>query len=780
MMEETQLCFHPVHYHSFAQVSLLISGSMRVCAGCEKRLHSVLGYESDSSQHLVRCMACQLYAHRTCAMTTLHVWKEKCAVNAKRIAQTTTSKEDEKSNSENSTGSTSMNLLRYVGIQFNKPQDQTKNQQDQVEPSPSSPNEKAETVKEIKQEVSMIWTNDGPPSHWANKVQLIGLSDDSKDASLDSPQQSRQDSLPPAFDAEDDDDDNDNGDVDDNRKEDESVEISESSFASVARAIQENVLVHFRSRRKTEIDRVEDNPDSDDEILAETLPLLGDGKHERIRLCQEETLADKKERLGLSPTQESSSIPKETREALLKELDHVPPPPQQSSLIKLATGTYKAVNTASRLHKNLGMASFVGGIAGGVAGLVMAGPAGAVFGVKCGQTAGVLSVVIEGSVTVGVLVAGAAAGSFTAKQIQQQAEQRIISIGEEGSKRKVLLVRPHVWIDPAWEQICETAKQQAPAVQKSPMLSLLAGSPAKQAQMAKKQRYQRDSDIVQTAEFELQTEEKVFLLVSRILNDKLSLPGHVYRALIKEHNRRAQERKLEYISTAIEEMEAKVQDCNLDKQAEKEYLATATSIRFRRLDTHAVIKHVTATLLDVRPGFASSPTITEMSATAVEGLVFGELYDSVFEEILEETRHVDEALAEKLSRFANGKKNELVVLDDISKKALKTLTQIPEAHAPVEKLSFCVSFLEHLSDHCSAPNKKAMGADSLLKMVCLHLVVANVPHMNAEVAFLEEFARDERLLQGKEGYALVTLQASLHFLNASNDFENDIFFVDDD
>ena len=612
MMEETQLCFHPVHYHSFAQVSLLISGSMQVCAGCDKRLHSVLGFESDSTLHLVRCMACQVYAHRTCAMSTLHVWKGKCAVNAKRIARTTTSKEDDNIISEDSRRSTSMNMLRYVGIQFTNPfESETKSEQHEIEPSmsPPSPNDISETVKEINQEASMIWTNDGPPSHWANKVELIGLRDD-VEVQEDSSQESLQDSPPPALDA---------NDVVENCKDDEPVEISESSFASVARAIQENVLVHFRSRRKAEIDRVDDNPDSDEDTLPETLPLIKYGKHEHKKSSPEETLAEKKERLQLGPPEDLSAIPKETREALLEELDHVPPPPQQSSLIKLATGTYKAVNTASRLHKSLGMASFVGGIAGGMAGLVMAGPAGAVFGVKCGQTAGVLSVVIEGSVTVGVLVAGAAAGSFTAKQIQQHAEQRVISIGEEGSKRKVLLVRPHVWIDPAWELICETAKRQAPAVRKSPMLSLLTGSPAKQAQMAKKERYQRDSDIVQTAEFELQTEEKVFLLVSRILNDKLSLPGHVYRALVKEHSRRAQERKLEYISLAIEEMEAKVQHCNIDKQAEKEYLATATSIRFRRLDTHAVIKHVTATLLEVRPGFASSPAITEMSATAVEG-----------------------------------------------------------------------------------------------------------------------------------------------------------------
>lgn len=38
-----------------------------------------------------------------------------------------------------------------------------------------------------------------------------------------------------------------------------------------------------------------------------------------------------------------------------------------------------------------------------------------------------------------------------------------------------------------------------------------------------------------------------------------------------------------------------------------------------------------------------------------------------------------------------------------------------------------------------------------------------------------EFARDEQLLRGREGYSLVTLQAALHYLNSSNDFETDIF-----
>ena len=38
-----------------------------------------------------------------------------------------------------------------------------------------------------------------------------------------------------------------------------------------------------------------------------------------------------------------------------------------------------------------------------------------------------------------------------------------------------------------------------------------------------------------------------------------------------------------------------------------------------------------------------------------------------------------------------------------------------------------------------------------------------------------EFARDEQLLRGREGYSLVTLQAALHYLNSSSNFESDIF-----
>jgi hypothetical protein len=196
---------------------------------------------------------------------------------------------------------------------------------------------------------------------------------------------------------------------------------------------------------------------------------------------------------------------------------------------------------------------------------------------------------------------------------------------------------------------------------------------------------------------------------------------------------------------------------------------------------------VTATLLEVRPGFAASASVTEYTATAVEALVFGEIYDLVMEEIEAELRDKDNKLLEKIAAFeekqAQGESGHEDYKAATSEGALQALHQLTEAHSAVDKLRYCVQFLEQISDYFSGEqdSKQApMGADSLLKLVCQHILVAKLPGIHAQIAFLDEFARDEHLLRGKEGYALVTLQASLHFLDASFDFTAEIFEQDDD
>ena len=82
---------------------------------------------------------------------------------------------------------------------------------------------------------------------------------------------------------------------------------------------------------------------------------------------------------------------KSEAEALLTELE-LGKPQNSISILEMANGTYEAAKTTVNFRKKLGYASVAGGIAGGVAGLFVAGPAGLVMGAKCGQTVGFLGV----------------------------------------------------------------------------------------------------------------------------------------------------------------------------------------------------------------------------------------------------------------------------------------------------------------------------------------------------------------------------------------------------
>ncbi len=506
------------------------------------------------------------------------------------------------------------------------------------------------------------------------------------------------------------------------------------SFATVSRVLQENIMANFQPKPS------DDNGDKEEALID-------------INQVTEYHAVKQEEEQG----SEDDKVM-----ALATETDSIP------SKSNAAVNTF-STDRASRLR----LATVAGGIAGGVAGLIIAGPAGAVLGAKCAQTAGVLGILLEGSVQIGVVVAGVAAAKYTAEQFQQMEEKRFLTIGggKAGeSQSEVLLVRPNVVVDPMWEDICANARKSAQnsgGPQFSPF-KLFPKAEEKEAEMAKRERYHRDSDIVQTDEEEIPTADKILLLVSRILNDKSSLPGYVYRYLIKEFKSRCQAETKSVLTNG--------------KAGDADHEARSTLMRARRQDAHAVIKHVTATLIDVRPSFASSPTITELTAAAVESLVFGELYDLVLEEIVNEEKAADELLLEKIGVVENNCSDGAGPLKEslkhLSQPAIQTLQLLPQAHSAVEKLRVCVHFLDCIAQHFAAspsPEEDYMGADSLLRMACQHIVAAKVPNLNAEIAFVEEFARDEQLLCGKEGYALVTLQASTHFLNLSDNLCNDVF-----
>ncbi|CAB9518884.1 expressed unknown protein [Seminavis robusta] len=601
----------------------------------------------------------------------------------------------------------------------------------------------ASDANNANEAIDVSWASDEPPSHWATATTATFQK--SNEVSEDG-----------------------DGGEDDEEGETKSspLHYANHPFASVSRALEDNILALHNGESAGE----KSTSEEDGEESSEDNASLHRKPKPSLSLIVSPDLPE----------------PSDDNDAAIGEIR--PAPAQDSTLMKVATdtyevasATYQAVTATATAQKKLGVASVAGGIAGGVAGLMFAGPAGAVMGVRYGRTAGALGVILEGSLTVGVIVAGVAGGRFTAEKIQEQIEDhRVLTIGETGVARKVMLVRPTIRIDPVWNDISAEAQRTAP----SSSFTLFSDG-------LKKDRYEKTSDIIE--EDEIPTDEKVLLIVSRVLSDKDSFPGHVYRSLMQAFTDRCEQRKELMVELAKNKEDyPHLFDGPSSDSADTEDsvnmgdgVKLSLSPRARREDAHGVIKYITGTLLEVRPGLASTPQITETTASVVEALVFGQVYDLVYEEIAIEATERDKKLLEKIDDFEFSSQERtgkpLQTEGVVSKEAVSALRQLPETHSAADKLRHCVVFLEKLSDHfANVSSKSAMGADSLLKMVCQHIIAAKMSYINAEVAFLEEFARDEQLLRGKEGYALVTLQASLHFLNMSNDFERDIFGQDND
>jgi len=162
------------------------------------------------------------------------------------------------------------------------------------------------------------------------------------------------------------------------------------------------------------------------------------------------------------------------------------------------------------VRKHLPLFTLAGSIVGGVVGVVCAGPVGGVIG-----------------------AAGIVAGSHLQERID---EARVIELGE-GTQQLVLLIRPSIKIpDQIWFDIYQQAKQRYPGNFGSGLVQRLIPN---ETNAAKRDRYEREVDIVETGDDEIPFADKVLLLASRILNNKDSLPNHVYRELIDAFRCRA-------------------------------------------------------------------------------------------------------------------------------------------------------------------------------------------------------------------------------------------------
>jgi hypothetical protein len=705
------LCYPSSHHHSFQATSFLL---LQSCAGCHARIGAF-----DSA--VVKCAACGAVAHRACANSNnraIH-WDKQCSVNQARLVLAKNNNNNNRQRSLNNDNNDN-NMSKEIDAR----NDSFEKSGELINMIPDSEEQQQQT-----QSNSSVGTDASTAASnfvsWAH-AKITREAPAHNNSLVDTPMHVSTIALPKSDSMHNDDD-----ELDMAVLHAPSLHYANHPFASISKALQENIAEHFK-KQPTRVRS--DYPGNRSLANKRTESCLQDQTDLKVQVkeCAPQTV------LPSSCTTTITPAPIEAA-ALTSHDAH------RHSLSRLAADTFQTI-CATVAHRPV--AAVAGGIAGGMAGLAIAGPAGAYAGVQFG-TAGALGVILEGSVSIGVFVASVATAGYTAQQLHEiQEQRRVLTMGEDGTCRKVLLVRPNVRIDPVWEQIVSDVRKNA-----LPAFVLLS----KDA----RDRYRHDADIVVPNEEEIPTTDKVLLLVSRTLSDKTSLPGYVYRELIAVFETRCSDRQ------RIVEMTPSI---------------SAMSPRARRDDAHAVIKYVTATLLEVRPGFGMSASLTELTATAVEGLVFAQLYSKVFDEIVMETLDRDESLRKKIADFHDDDFHAVdCQMTFVTDEALAALRMLPESCTAVEKLRCCVDFLEQISiNFLNASPGSGICADSLLKIVCQHIIAANVSNLNAEVAFLEEFARDEQLLRGREGYSLVTLQASLHFLNMSENLETDIFGQDDD
>ncbi|CAM9185790.1 unnamed protein product [Ectocarpus sp. 6 AP-2014] len=211
-------------------------------------------------------------------------------------------------------------------------------------------------------------------------------------------------------------------------------------------------------------------------------------------------------------------------------------------------------------------------------------------------------------------------------------------------------------------------------------------------------------------------------------------------------------------------------------------------------DVHGVLRELTQAVLAWCPQLTSSHEAQIQAVNCIDQRVFSETYGPVFGRIASSgaARDGDASLArrvqrEERSRAAAGRPP---LLSACRPEVVSALRAAGSARTGRDKLGFLVRAAEKVSDALPAEQRTT---DALIFSVCRHLAAATtaavvaaggggdddaqaaaLPRPHAEVAFVEQFMRDESWVMGKEGYVLTTVIAALHVLN-SPELSDDIF-----
>lgn len=203
-------------------------------------------------------------------------------------------------------------------------------------------------------------------------------------------------------------------------------------------------------------------------------------------------------------------------------------------------------------------------------------------------------------------------------------------------------------------------------------------------------------------------------------------------------------------------------------------------------DVHGVLRELTRVVLEWCPLLTASDEAAIQAVNCIDQRVFTETYGPVYGRIATGQAHErDATLARRVRRDARARMDTgrptLVAM--CQPQALTALRAAGAARTGRDKLGCLVQAVEEISEALPAQ----ATTDTLLWSLCRHMAAATIstadateavemveaesfdttaplPRPHAEVAFVEQFMRDESWLMGKQGYVLTTVGAALHVL----------------
>jgi hypothetical protein len=297
-------------------------------------------------------------------------------------------------------------------------------------------------------------------------------------------------------------------------------------------------------------------------------------------------------------------------------------------------------------------------------------------------------------------------------------------------KSGIVLVRSKEASADGWSKIVKKVVAESRPSLMTKISSLVAPSNASESR-------EGNNDILSLSPAETGgIRNKVFIFVSRLVNDKSTATGSLYAALIDEYSRRW-----------------------ITSNSDSVLNASNTPVS----DLHSIIHHLTQVITTTTEVGTSEGMVTHTSI-CVDGLVLGKVYEAVFEDVRRTAGGKDGEILGRISEFKLRNGSRMKELEEgVSEAACHAYTMLSTSRTAVDKLEWAVSMMEALSNNFTT-------ADSLLRAVVTHIIHIQPTTLFAQILFCEEFIRDSSAAMGKMGYALITLQAAAHFVS-DNDVE---------